>query len=98
MIKNLKKPYYLVVFTSQLHKDKLNYTNIADKMLELTQSQDGFLGADSVRDESGFGMTTSYWKDLDSIEKWKNNKEHLAVQKNAFKWYEAFSIHIGRVQ
>lgn len=44
-------------------------------MVELAKQQDGFLGVESARNE--IGITVSYWKDIDSIKKWKQNSEHL---------------------
>ena len=35
---------------------------------------EGFLGEDSARND--YGISVSYWRDLDSIEVWRQNSEH----------------------
>ena len=64
-------PYYAVIFSNHLKEFDEGYSKMAERMLELASEQPGFLGVESVRD--GLGITVSYWKDLDSIKKWKTN-------------------------
>ena len=45
-------------------------------MVALAQKMPGFLGVESVRDETGFGITSVYWKDKISIMAWRNHTEH----------------------
>ena len=72
MIANTSKPpYYAVIFTSTLTPDSTGYGEMADRMVELAQTQDGFLGIESSREE--LGITVSYWRDLDAIKNWKKN-------------------------
>jgi len=47
-------------------------------MVELAAKQDGYLGIELARE--GLGITVSYWKDLESIKKWKDNAEDLIAQ------------------
>lgn len=68
-------PYYAVIFTSSRTDGDGGYSQMADKMVELAAKQEGFLGIESAREE--IGITVSYWKDLDSINNWKNNVDHL---------------------
>lgn len=76
MIANTTKPpYYAVIFTSIKSSSNRGYEKMADRMFELAKQQDGFLEIESTRQD--FGITVSYWKDLDSIKKWKYNAEHL---------------------
>ncbi len=92
--------YYIVAFSSQrtAHDDQ-GYGDMADKMVELAGQQDGFLGVESVRDASGFGITNSYWRDEESIRQWKRNVDHLAAQKQGrAMWYEAYALRIARVE
>ena len=72
--KTAKPPYYAVIFTS-IHTDGDNgYVEMADQMVELAKTQSGFIGVQSVREE--LGITVSYWKDRESIQKWRDNIEH----------------------
>lgn len=44
-------------------------------MYQLAGQPDGFLGGDSARQD--IGITISYWKNYDSIMKWKRISWHL---------------------
>ena len=72
--KTPKPPYYAVIFTSiKIDEDK-GYAKMSEKMLDLLKVQEGFLGFESAREE--LGITVSYWKDKESVQKWKANTEH----------------------
>ena len=95
--KTPKPPYYAVIFTSLRTKGDNGYEEMAQRMLELAQQQDGFLGVESAREE--LGITVSYWRDLQSIESWKNNTEHLNAQKKGHEtWYSSFKVRITKVE
>jgi heme-degrading monooxygenase HmoA len=55
-------PYYAVIFSSQRMEGDRGYTEMADRMVELAKTTPGYLGIDSVRDNSGKGITVSYWQ------------------------------------
>lgn len=98
MISNTPKPpYYAVIFTSIRTEGDNGYGEMADKMMDLAKLQDGFLGVESARNE--IGITVSYWRDLDSIKKWKEHTEHKIAREMGRKiWYEAFKTRIARVE
>ncbi|MDP4207211.1 MAG: antibiotic biosynthesis monooxygenase [Bacteroidota bacterium] len=90
-------PYYAVIFTSIRTAHDNGYDDMSHKMVELARQQDGFLGVESARDE--IGITVSYWKDLDSIRKWKNNAEHMIARKRGREiWYQSFKTRIAKVE
>ncbi len=92
-------PYYSVIFANQRTDGDDGYGDMADRMVELAQQQPGFLGVDSARDEDGFGITVSYWSDLDSIKNWRHNAEHLEAQRlGREKWYQTYSLRIAKVE
>ena len=94
-----KPPYYAVIFSSLKELNDLGYEEVAKEMVELVSNQNGFLGAESLRDSNGFGITISYWKDLESIKKWKNNLEHIkARQKGKELWYKRYKIRVAIVE
>lgn len=83
-------PYYAVIFTSKARNLDDGYTQTAERILELASQQDGFLHADSVR-ENDHGITTSYWRDLESIKNWKQQAEHIEAQRSGKeKWYSTY--------
>lgn len=90
-------PYYAVIFSSVRTEDENGYAETADKMVELAQEQDGFLGIESARNEQG--ITVSYWRDLESIRKWKANADHkMAQAKGRSDWYKSYKTRIARVE
>jgi heme-degrading monooxygenase HmoA len=90
-------PYYAVIFTSVRTDGDNGYAEMSDKMMELAKNQSGFLGVDSAREQTG--ITVSYWKDLESIRKWKDNPEHLLAQRKGKEaWYRHFITRIAKVE
>lgn len=93
----MELPYYAVIFTSKRTEIDENYSEMATKMVELAQLQDGFLGIESARNE--IGITVSYWKSLEAIKNWKQNLDHLdAQQLGVSKWYEKYTVRIALVE
>ncbi|MDU8884777.1 antibiotic biosynthesis monooxygenase [Yeosuana sp. MJ-SS3] len=91
------KPYYAVIFTSTQSEYIEGYSEMAGKMESLAKEQDGFLGIDSAR--NAIGITVSYWQDIESIKKWKQNSEHLiAQQKGRNQWYSWYNVRICKVE
>ena len=94
---DLKTPYYAVIFTTLLTKNSADYEKTAIRMEELAKLQDGYLGIESTRNE--IGITVSYWKDLASITKWKNNIEHTeARDRGREQWYQQYQLRICKVE
>lgn len=90
---------YAVIFSSQRTAGDNGYEAMAEKMVELAAAMPGFLGADSARNEAGFGITVSYWESLAAIENWKNHTEHKQAQaKGQQHWYEHYQIRIAKVE
>ena len=89
--------YYAVIFTSERTEIEEGYVEMAQKMEELAKQQEGFIRVESARDE--IGITVSYWKDLESIKKWKQNMEHLVAQeKGRSDWYKSYTTRICLVE
>ncbi|WP_242691795.1 antibiotic biosynthesis monooxygenase family protein [Desertivirga arenae] len=98
MIANTPQPpYYAVIFSSIRTEVNDGYSEMADLMVELAREQEGFIGVESARNE--LGITVSYWKDLDSIRKWKQNSDHLIAQnKGRSDWYKHYKTRIAKVE
>lgn len=98
MISNTPKPpYYAVIFTSLRTAGDDGYDDMANRMVELAEQSDGFLGIESAREE--LGVTVSYWRDIESIKAWKNNAEHRVAQKKGHEnWYSSFKVRISKVE
>jgi heme-degrading monooxygenase HmoA len=92
-------PYYSVIFSSLRMPDDLGYGEMSERMVELAAQQPGFLGAESARDASGFGITVSYWLTLEAISNWKANAEHQIAQETGKRnWYQHYEVRIARVE
>ncbi len=96
--KTPQPPYYAVVFTSVRTPADEGYAETAAKMMTLASEQGGFLGVESVRDQGGFGITVSYWRDLESIRQWKSHAAHQQAQQfGRDKWYRKYRIRVAKV-
>ncbi|MDH3449002.1 MAG: antibiotic biosynthesis monooxygenase [Gammaproteobacteria bacterium] len=90
-------PYYAVIFSSLKGDDSAGYAEMAQRMMELAARQPGFLGAESAREE--IGITVSYWRDLESIRRWKAHAEHREAQRmGRDKWYSSYRTRIALVE
>ncbi len=92
-------PYYAVIFSSLRSAEDAGYGAMADRMLALAAEQPGFLGAESARGDSGFGITVSYWASLQAVAAWRENAEHRVAQESGRRdWYRHYEIRIARVE
>jgi heme-degrading monooxygenase HmoA len=90
-------PYYAVIFTSTRTDVDQGYGATADEMVRMAAEQPGYLGVESARE--GVGITVSYWRDLESITRWKRVTEHLTAQRLGREtWYSAYSVRVARVE
>lgn len=69
-------------------------------MVKLAKAQPGFLGLDGVRGADGLGILVSYWRDEQSIVAWRERAAHAATRAKGRNrpWYEAFTVHIAKVE
>jgi heme-degrading monooxygenase HmoA len=92
-------PYYAVIFTSQRTDDDRGYSKMADRMVELAKTMPGYLGVESVRDNTGVGITVSYWKTEEDIRNWKQNAEHSRAQEaGKSTWYSEYALRVAKVE
>ncbi|CAG8999126.1 MAG: putative protein YqjZ [Candidatus Celerinatantimonas neptuna] len=95
--KTPEPPYYAVIFSSTRTSVDEGYEAMAAKMMSIAAEQTGFLGVESARGE--LGITVSYWLDLESIQKWKRNMEHMQAQRlGREKWYASYKTRISKVE
>jgi heme-degrading monooxygenase HmoA len=88
MANKFEPPYYAVIFTSKASTENEGYEEMATRMFELAQQQDGFIAFETARQE--IGITISYWR---------GHAEHLEAQRlGRERWYDSFELHIARVE
>ncbi|MBK8793298.1 MAG: antibiotic biosynthesis monooxygenase [Holophaga sp.] len=91
-------PYVAVIFTSLRPVAEDGYGEIAERMVQLAQTQAGYLGHESVRQADGWGITVSYWADEDAARAWKANAEHREVQRlGREQFYLAYAMRMAVV-
>lgn len=91
-------PYTAVVFTSIRTDGDGGYGAMSDAMSELAAQQPGYLGVESARDESGLGITVSYWRDESAARAWKDVAAHrIAQSRGRERWYEDYRVRIATV-
>ncbi len=92
-------PYVAVIFSSiRTPQEGDGYETMAAELERLAAMQEGYLGFESARNEDGFGIAISYWRDEESAKTWKNVSEHMGAQKRGQeKWYASYHVHIANV-
>lgn len=88
-----------IIFSNQRSSaDPEGYGSMANRMEQQARLQPGYLGIESVRDDSGRGITISYWKDRASAIAWKSVNEHTVAQKNGQEtWYSSYMVRAARI-
>ncbi|MFT5920595.1 MAG: heme-degrading monooxygenase HmoA, partial [Granulosicoccus sp.] len=70
-----------------------------DELWEDAQKLKGFIGAESMRGEDGFGVTVLYFLDMETIREWSKDQKHLsAKQLGKEKWYSDYRVRIAKVE
>ena len=96
---DLPEGTFAVIFISRLKADTPGYAETARRMAELVVAMPGFLGMASWRDEEGRGVTISWWRDEDSIRRWRDHPEHArARRRGEAEWYADWHIQVCRVE
>ncbi|MFH8936114.1 antibiotic biosynthesis monooxygenase family protein [Streptomyces griseosporeus] len=92
-------PYYVAVFTSLPTPDQSGYAETADRLGALVRDIPGYMGEDSARTPGGLAISVAYFRDLEGIERWRRDAEHVAAkERGRQQWYERYSLHIARVE
>lgn len=90
-------PYYVTIFTSMRTAGDHGYDEMAAAMASLSARQPGFLGMESARE--GVGLTLCYWRDLESIRRWRAHVDHAeAMRLGRERWYSEYRVRIARVE
>jgi heme-degrading monooxygenase HmoA len=53
---------------------------------------------ESARNAEGFGITVSYWANLEAMQRWKADAEHRLMQQQGPRWYENYQVRIAKVE
>lgn len=93
-------PYYAVIFVSERKggdSEDNGYTEMAQRMTDLAINSEGFIGIDSVRGTKS--ITVTYWRDLESIRKWRENADHAMAREVGYaQWYKSVATKIALIE
>ncbi|WP_306249835.1 antibiotic biosynthesis monooxygenase [Parvularcula sp. IMCC14364] len=97
---NLTPPYYAVIFANQrTAQGESAYEQAAEQLAEIAQDMPGYLGLESTRDDTGFGITVSYWETEEAIRNWKMHADHAAAQESGkTDWYAHYELRVAKVE
>lgn len=90
---------YAVIFTSVRPGNDSEYAEFADRVEHLATLDPGFVAIESVRDSDGRGITVSYWRDLESVRRFKALSEHRDAQlRGRESWYTRYSVAVCHIE
>ncbi|MEN8787419.1 MAG: antibiotic biosynthesis monooxygenase [Flavobacteriales bacterium] len=96
---SLTTPYYAVAFSSVRTREDKGYSEMDDLVYAEVEKMPGYLGHEGTRQQDGFGIHISYWKDLESIQNWKENSLHKQAKRmGEEQWYDSFKTRICKVE
>ncbi|GMA62019.1 antibiotic biosynthesis monooxygenase [Alicyclobacillus fastidiosus] len=92
-----KPPYYAVILTVIPSEDDAGYHEMAENMIQLAKTEEGFLGVESA--ESDLGIIVSYWNSFAAINRWSQNAFHQSAKSSGKSiWYKMFRTRICKVE
>jgi heme-degrading monooxygenase HmoA len=88
----------VVIFRSIKNEMDSNYDETAQLLRKLAMEEFGCLDFQSAT-EGDEEITLSYWSDELSIQRWKQQADHLlAQQKGRQKWYQYYRVQIAKIE
>jgi heme-degrading monooxygenase HmoA len=88
---------YAVIFKAKVNELDKAYYEMASRMRELAISEYGCSEFVSVT-EGGQEVAISYWDNLNNINKWKENAEHLVAQElGKSTWYKTYHVQVVEI-
>jgi len=92
-------PYHAVIFTSQRTAVDDGYSVLNDELYAEAQSFDCYIGAETLRNNEGYGVAVLYWRNAESIRKWARYTKHVrAKEQGKLLWYEGYRVRIAKVE
>ncbi len=88
---------FAVIFKAEINALDDEYTTMAALMQDLAiknYSCTEFISVTQDKQE----IAISYWKNLDDIQQWKKDSQHLIAQKlGKTKWYKRYSVQVVEI-
>ena len=88
---------YAVIFKAEINKLDSRYAELAEQMRFLSMKKYGCSDFISVT-EGKQEIAISYWQNLQQIQAWKQDAEHLVVQElGKTDWYQSYTVQVVEV-
>jgi heme-degrading monooxygenase HmoA len=69
-----------------------------ERMFARASSAPGFAGVKSFRSDDGERLTVVWWKDAESLARWRNDPDHrIAQETGRQRWYEYYDMEVAEV-
>lgn len=89
---------YAVIFRAEINKLNNDYFEMASSLRELAKNKYGCVEFTSVT-EGDREIAISYWENLESIKKWKQDPEHIVAQNlGRSQFYKSVQVQIVEIQ
>ena len=89
----------VIFLSTRTGDDADGYAEAAVAMDALAARQPGYLGVDSARGPSGFGITVSYWVDDAAALAWREHPDHIAIRdRGRALWYADYRVDVARIE
>ena len=93
----IPKGSIIASFVYEKSNNLKGYKEMDDMTIKEVIKNEGYLGHEVVSKNEKY-IFISYWKDIKSIQKWKNNKLHIEAKKMGNTWYKSYKIQISELQ
>ena len=88
---------YAVIFRAEINELDDTYSEMATQLRELAITKYGCREFTAVADGNR-EIAISYWENLDQIELWKQDSEHLVAQEmGRSRWYNSFQVQVVEI-
>lgn len=75
-----------------------DYDALDAELGAMVESQDGFIDAKSFAAEDGERLTVVWWRDQESLARWKALPRHAEAQRTGReRWYEYYKMDVAEV-
>ena len=89
---------FLVVFIARLKTEQEGYQEASDLLNRLVADNPGFLG-EQVTHHDDVSVSISYWRDRESIRRWRRQEDHARLQLEAKnRWYSECSVSVCAIE
>jgi len=89
----------VIVFRSRLTPEAgADYATTSDRMFALAKESEGFVDMRSYVSEDGERLTLVWWKDAETLSRWRSDGRHREAQETGrSRWYACYDMDVAEV-